>query len=64
MAVKCPTCGKQIKTNFGFIPKPTTFTCDCGTRVTVARGLFKDKLVDWEKPDERQSKQEARRQNS
>ena len=55
MAIKCPTCGKKINIAFGFIPKPITFECDCGSKVTVARGLFRDKVVSFERPVEAQS---------
>lgn len=55
MALKCPQCGRKIKTS-AFLFQNTRFRCECGTRVTVAPGLFKNKVVDWETPEEREKK--------
>jgi len=52
MANKCPNCGEKINTS-PFMIQNTTVRCKCGTRVTVAPGLFKDSIVDWETPKER-----------
>lgn len=52
MALKCPQCGRKVKTN-SLLLQPTVIRCQCGTRVTVAPGLFKHKIVDWETPEER-----------
>lgn len=55
MALKCPQCGRKIKTSW-FLTQNTVFRCECGTRVTVAPGLFRDRIVDWETPEERERK--------
>ena len=52
--MKCPICGRKLKTTAGFITSQYTIRCECGTRVKVVPGLFKDKVVDWETPEERE----------
>ena len=64
MAVKCPSCGKKIKTHLpilGFFSSPEVevFTCKCGTRVAVIPGFLKGKIIDWESPHESKPKQDT-----
>lgn len=50
--MKCPNCGKKVKTPL--LLQNTTVRCECGTRVTVAPGFWRNKIVDWETPEERE----------
>ena len=51
---KCPNCGRKIKQVTSFVPY--TVRCECGTRITLNSGFFRDKVIDWETPEERKVK--------
>ncbi len=50
MALKCPHCGRKLEVPW--ILQNTIVRCKCGTRVTVAPGFWRKKIVDWETPKE------------
>jgi ribosomal protein S27AE len=41
----CPICGAQFK--LPTIMQNTTYRCSCGTRVTVAPGMRRQRIIDW-----------------
>lgn len=58
MALKCPKCRRKLKYSaWSVILRPITVRCECGTRVTIAPGFWKDQVIDWETPAEREGKQ-------
>ena len=55
VSMNCPNCGKIIRTSH-FQVQNFTVKCECGTKVTIAPGYFKDSIVDWETPEQSKSK--------
>ena len=53
MAVRCPNCNERLR--LPMIVQNTPVRCrSCDTRVIVAPGWWRKKVVDWETPNERQ----------
>ena len=48
---KCPKCSQPIRASI-FMFQNTEFRCTCGTKVTLAPGIFTNNVVDWTEPGE------------
>jgi len=54
--MKCPVCGKKHKSRMSVLGTGYTIRCDCGTRLIIKEGFFKDEVVDWETIQEQSKK--------
>ncbi len=50
--MKCPCCGKKVKSQMTFFGEQYRVRCVCGTWLLISPGIFKDKIVGWSSPEE------------
>ena len=52
MALKCPVCGGRLKVPIGFRGTTSVRCPACDTHATVTSGLLRNRVTDWEAPEE------------